>query len=261
MATTDSDWYEVVDRDSEPFNLIRVSIAGGSETTDTLGQFLLQGLTDTNYLGRLLCQGGYPRVAEYVQERRVPTKLNIRVANFGEVVVGHLIEEEENLLRPIEKLRYTFNHDWSPHLTDVFAVLIENDEIVAFAYCEVKAGTTTPNADVGAKAYDDLIKIWREKMPEILYFTSERLLEAQRLEDWERLDRAMYTASSIPELLRLALVFDEVAWSDSVLDAIADAVEQDPPPPHSFVCYLVTRTNLRTLVEDSFRKMAELATQ
>ena len=256
---TKAGWYELGDRASKPFTLTRVSITGGSETAETLGQFLLNGLTNTDHLGALMARHGYARVAQYVQERRVPTKLNIRVANFGEVTSGHLLEEEEDLLRPIEKLRYTFNHEWSPHLTDVFAVLVENDEITTFAYCEVKAGTTSPDSDVGAKGYKDLLKVWREKTPEILHFTAERLWEAQQIDEYDRLDRAMSSPTPVPQLLRLVLIFDEMARADSVLDSVAAAVEQDAPPDDSFVCYLVTRADLRTLVDDSFGKMAEHA--
>lgn len=252
-------WYELGAQASDPFNLRRVALTGGAETAERLGNFLLHGLTNTDYLGVLMAKHGYERVAEYVQQRRVPTKLNIRVADFGEVTSGHLLEEEEGLLRPIEKLRYTFNHEWSPHLTDVFATLVEAGEITAFAYCEVKAGTTPPNADVGANGYKDLLRAWREKTPEILHFTAERLWEAQRWDDYERLDRAMSGATSVPQLLRLVLIFDEVAWKESVLDALAAAVAQEAPHDDSFVCYLVTRADLRTLVNDSFEKMAELA--
>ena len=261
MTTADSDWYELGDRSNEPFNLTRVSITGGAETAETMGRFLLDGLSDLDYLGKLLAQGGYTRVSEYVQQRRVPTKLNIRVANFGEVVSGHLLEEEEDLLRPIEKLRYTFNHEWSPHLTDVFAVQIEDDEVISFAYCEVKAGTTHPANDVGAKGYKDLVKAWREKTPEILHFTAERLFEAKRFEEYERLYRAMYSATPVSQLLRLVLVFDEAAWADSVLEAVEAAVAQDAPPDDSFVCYVATRADLRTLVHDSFEMMAKFAEQ
>ena len=261
MTTADPEWYELGDGSNEPFKLTRVSITGGAETAETMGRFLLHGLSDLDYLGKLLAQGGYTRVSEYVQQRRVPTKLNIRVANFGEVVSGHLLEEEEDLLRPIEKLRYTFNHEWSPHLTDVFAVLIKDDEVTSFAYCEVKAGTTPPATDVGAKGYKDLLKAWREKTPEILHFTAERLFEAKRFEEYERLYRAMYSATPVSQLLRLVLVFDEAAWADSVLEAVEAAVAQDAPPDDSFVCYVATRADLRTLVHDSFEMMAKFAEQ
>ena len=259
MGTVAPEWYELGDRASEPFNLTRVSITGGSETAETLGKFLLRGLTDTGHLGDLMARHGYEHAAEYIKTRRSPTKLNIQVAHFGEVVAGHLLEEEEGLIRPIEKLRYTFNHEWSPHLTDIFAVLVEDDEITTFTYCEVKAGTTRPDADVGADGYKDLLKVWRQKTPEILHFTAERLWDSQRFDEYDRLDRAMSSATSVPQMLRLALVFDEVAWSDSVIDAVEDVVLQDAPPDDSFVCYLVTRAGLRALVQDSFVKMAESA--
>ena len=233
--TTYADWYESGAPSGEPFNVTPVSITGGSETVETLGQFLLHGLTDTDHLGALMARHGYGRVAQYVQERRVPTHLNIRVANFGEIVSGRLLESEEGLLRLIEKLHYTFNHEWSPHLTDVFAVLVEAGEITTFAYCEVKAGTTSPDTDVAAKGYKDLLKAWRQKTPEILHFTAERLWDAQRLDDYERLDRAMYGATPVPQLLRLALIFDENIRLDSVLDAVTTAIQKDAPPDDSFM--------------------------
>ena len=149
--TTYADWYESGDPSGEPFNITPVSITGGSETVETLGRFLLQGLTDTDHLASLMARHGYGLVAQYVQERRIPTHLGIRVANFGEIVSGRLLEAEEGLLRLIEKLRYTFNHEWSPHLTDVFAILVEAGEITAFAYCEVKAGTTSPATSCGCQ--------------------------------------------------------------------------------------------------------------
>ena len=259
--TANSDWYELGEQVALPFDLARVTITGESETVETLGQFLLSGLTDTDHLGALMAKHSYVRVAEYVRERRVPTKLNIRVANFGEVVSGNLLEAEENLHRPIEKLRYTLNHEWSPHLTDIFAVLVEDREITAFVYCEVKTWTSQPNVNVGAKGYKDLIKAWQEKTPEILYFTAERLWEAKRFDEYERLDRAMYNVEPVPERLRLVLFFDEMVWSDSILDAVADELKRDEPPDGSFVCYLIKRASLRTLVNDSFDKMTELSVQ
>ena len=231
MAAGAPAWYVVSDRASDPFQLVRVSIADHSNTARTLGRFLLDGLTDTDRLGALMSAHGYERVAEYVRTRRIPTKLNIKVANFGEVVSGHLIEEEEGFVRPIEKLRYTFSHEWSPHLTDIFAVLIENDEIETFAYCEVKAGTTHPDSDTAAKGYSALLKVWQEKTPEILHFTSERLWDSRRFVEYERLDRAMSRADPVSQLLRLVLVFDEAVWSDSILDDVINAIEHDVRRP------------------------------
>ncbi len=252
-------WYELEDRVNEPFQLTHAYLSADPQTPELLGQFLLQGLTDTEYLGSLVAKHGYGGVAEYIRDRRVPTKLNARVADFGEVVSGNLLEGEEQLVRPIEKLRYKFNHDWSPQLTDVFAVLVEDGEITTFAYCEVKPGTTAPKKSVGADGYTALLQTWRERTPEILHFTAERLWEARRQEEYERLDRAMARPEAVSQLLRLVLVFDESAWSNSILEAVANAVDEDAPPAGAFACYLVTGAVLRSLVDKSFDAMQELA--
>ena len=41
MTVADSTWYELSDHSSEPFDLVRVSIADGTETAKTLGAVLL----------------------------------------------------------------------------------------------------------------------------------------------------------------------------------------------------------------------------
>ena len=181
------------------------------------------------------------------------------MANFGEVIFGRLIEEEERFIRPIEKLRYTFNRDWSPHLTDVFALVIEDDAITQFVYSEVKSGTTRPKSEVGAQGYADLLKTSRQAIPEILYFTHERLDESQRNEDRDHLGNAMFQEDPIPSLFRLGLVFDEDVWHGAVMEEVETAFEKDPLPDGAFVCYLVIKADLRSLVNDSFEKMEELS--
>ena len=69
----------------------------------------------------------------------------------------------------------------------------------------------------------------------------------------------MFQRDAIPSLFRLGLVFDEVAWAGSVMDAIETAIEVDPLPSGSFICFLVTKTDLRSLVINSFEKMDELS--
>ena len=96
-------------------------------------------------------------------------------------------------------------------------------------------------------------------MPEILYFTHERLDEGQRHEDRDLLGNAMFQDNPIPSIFRLGLVFDEDAWHDAVMEEIETAFEQHPLPDGSFVCYLIFKADLRSLVNDSFEKMEELS--
>lgn len=252
-------WYALEDGEEHSFDLERARLEEGPKTTNAIAGFLLEGLSDPAYLTSLVRKRGLASLADYIQNRRISSKLGIRVADFGEITAGRLLEAEESLHRLIEKLRYKFNHDWSPHLTDIFAVQYDDEgEIAAFAYCEVKAGTTSPASDLAESAYRDLGRAWRENVPEILHFTSERLWDADRQDDYERLDRAM-ASPTMPQLLRLVFVFDYEVWSEDLLESLGAAIEGDPAPGSAFKCYLVRRAELRALIEESYVQMAALA--
>ena len=87
MTVADSTWYELSDHTSEPFELVRVSIAPGTETAKTFGGFLLHSLTDTDHLSALMARRGFRRVFA-IRERETnseSTTKHPRVANFGEI--------------------------------------------------------------------------------------------------------------------------------------------------------------------------------
>ena len=259
MTTTEPAWHRITECEEEPFPKRTAVIEEDPGIEEKCGGFLLEGLADTDRLAGIMSRHGREKVSEFIRGHKRSDKLNIRVANFGEVIFGRLLEVEEGFIRPIEKLRYSFNRDWSPHLTDVFALIVEDDAITHFVYSEVKSGTTRPNSEVGADGYADLVKTSRQAIPEILYFTHERLDESQRYEDRDRLENAMFQEGRIPSLFRLGLVFDEDVWHGAVMDAVETAFKQEPLPDGTFACYLVTKTDLRSLVNDSFNKMEELS--
>ena len=259
MTTTEPAWHRLTECEEEPFPKRKAVIEEAPGIEEKCGGFLLEGLADTDRLAGIMSRHGRGKVSEFIRGHKRSDKLNIRVANFGEVIFGRLLEVEEGFIRPIEKLRYTFNRDWSPHLTDVFALIVEDDAITHFVYSEVKSGTTRPNSEVGADGYADLVKTSRQAIPEILYFTHERLDESQRYEDRDRLENAMFQEDRIPSLFRLGMVFDEDVWHGAVMDGVETAFMQEPLPDGTFACYLVTKTDLRSLVNDSFKKMEELS--
>lgn len=259
MTTPEPAWYRIIKYDEEPFPKRTAVIEDVTGLEERCGGFLLEGLADTDHMAGILARHGQERVSDFIRGHKIPTKISTQVASFGEVISGRLLEEEEGFIRPIEKLRYTFNRDWSPHLTDVFALVVKDDEITHFVYSEVKSGTTRPNSEVGADGYAGLIMTSREHTPEILYFTHERLDESQRFEDRDRLENAMFQADRMPNLFRLGLVFDEKVWHSAVMDAVEAAFKREPLPDGTFACYLITKADLRSLVNDSFKKVEELS--
>ena len=259
MTTAEPAWYRIIECEEEPFPKKTAVIEEGPGIEEKCGGFLLEGLADTDHMAGIMSRHGREKVSEFIRGHKMSSRLNIRVADFGEVIFGRLLEEEEGFIRPIEKLRYTFNYDWSPHLTDVFALVVQDDEITHFVYSEVKSGTTRPQSEVGADGYKDLVKTSQQDIPKILYFTHERLDESQRYEDRDRLENAMFQEDRIPRLFRLGLVFDEDVWHGAVMDAVETAFKEEPLPDGTFACYLVTKADLRSLVNDSFKKMEELS--
>ena len=104
-----------------------------------------------------------------------------------------------------------------------------------------------------------MVKTSQQDIPEILYFTHERLNENQRYVERDLLGAAMFQEDRLPNLFRLGLVFDEDVWREAVMEEVEAAFEQDPLPDGTFACYLVTKADLRSLVNDSFEKMVELS--
>ena len=111
MTTTEPAWYRITEDEQKPFPRRTAIIEEVPDIEENFGGFLLEGLADTDHLAGIMSRHGHERVSEYIRGHKVPSKLNTRVANFGEVTVGRLLEEEEGFTRPIEKLRYTFNSD------------------------------------------------------------------------------------------------------------------------------------------------------
>ena len=56
--------------------------------------FLLEGLADTDHLAGIMSRHGREKVSEFIRGHKMSNRLNIRVANFGEVIFGRLLEVE-----------------------------------------------------------------------------------------------------------------------------------------------------------------------
>ena len=145
-------WYNVDGDTGYRFELRRGVLGSSPAVEQTVGEFLLNGLANVEQLRDILRRVGLTAAVRHFDAHVAP-KENIRIGDFGEVVAGHILEDEENVVRLIEKLRHRETPDWSMKLTDVFAVNVENDRIVGFLFGEAKAGTTTPNTALGRDAY------------------------------------------------------------------------------------------------------------
>lgn len=234
------------------FELQRGVLGDSPAVEQTMGGFLLTGLTNVELLKSILSRIGLTAAVSYF-EAHVASSDNVRIGDFGEVVAGRLLEDAESVKRLIEKLRYRESPNLPMKLTDVFCVNLQDERIVGFLFGEAKAGTTTPNVALGKQAYDRLYKDMEDEEPQILFFTLDRLVNEDDQTAYLQLEEAMHRTPPVSRALRVVFVFDEAVWRDDILEAIHDDFASgDLTLADDFKCYVLTRDGLRDLIAGAY---------
>ena len=245
-------WYELQADDTYAFELQRGDMADSPALENVVGPFLLNSLVNVAHLKGIFQRAGLSAAADYF-EAHVASSENVQIGDFGEVVAGHLLEEEEHVSRPIEKLRYRESPDWPMKLTDVFCVRVDGDRFVGFVFGESKAGTTPPRSSLGRNAYRQIHRDIEGDEPNILFFTLDRLLDNRDVKAFSQLDDAMHRIPPVPRVLRLVFVFDSDSWRESVFEGLDDGIESEEIElAEDFKCYLLTRDDLRGAIAGAY---------
>ena len=245
-------WYELQADDTYRFELQRGVLADSPALENAVGPFLLNSLVNVDHLKGIFQRAGLRAAAEHF-EAHVASRENVRIGDFGEVVAGHLLEEEEHLSRPIEKLRYRESTDWPMKLTDVFCVRVDGEQFVGFVFGESKAGTTPPGSSLGKDAYRQIHRDIEGDEPKILFFTLDRLFDNLDVTAYTQLDDAMHRIPPVPRALRLVFVFDSDSWRESVFNGLDDGIESEEIElADDFKCYLLTRDDLREAIAGAY---------
>ena len=238
-------WYMVQKDGNYNFELYRGVLANSPVIESAVGQFLVDALSNVEHLKEILQRVGLPAAAKHFAAH-VASRENVRIGDFGEVVAGHLLEDEEELIRPIEKLRYRDDPKMSMKLTDVFCLRLENDRIAGFTFAEAKAGTTSPGRSLGQQAYQQIYHDIEDAEPQILFFALDRLREANDSTKYLQLEEAMHRTPPTPRALRLVFVFDDDSWQEDVLSLLHDDFASgELKSADDFKCYVLTRKQLR----------------
>ena len=245
-------WYTVFKDEAYEFELLRGLLGDSPMVENTVGPFLLSGLADMDVLNRILNQVGIPDAAKYFAAH-VANKDSVRIGDFGEVIAGHLLEEEEGLERPIEKLRFRESPTWPMKLTDVFCIRVEDGRISTFVFGEAKAGTTPPPTLLGKNAYQQIYRDIQDEEPQILFFTLDRLHSAKNNEAYLQLEEAMHRSTPVPRALRLVFVFDNECWKEDLLESLDEQFSTgELVLSDDFKCYVLTREGLKEVITDAY---------
>lgn len=251
-------WYKVNKDANYRFELQRGVLGSSPEVEQTVGGFLLDGLANAEHLRAILHRVGLSAAAKHF-DAHVASKEHVRIGDFGEVVAGHLLEDEEKVVRLIEKLRHKESPDWPMKLTDVFAVTVENERIVGFLFGEAKAGTTTPNTTLGQEAYGRVQQDIEDEEPQILFFTLDRLLDTNAQESYLQLEDAMHRSPPVPRASRLIFVFDAKVWREEILETLQDDLDSgELGLEEDFKCYVLTREGLREVITGSYTEAGRM---
>jgi hypothetical protein len=245
-----SSWYALTKDEQYSFELLRGAMLPNEDLSGRIGGALYEGLIEVGYVKGLLERLGQSAVADYLDRRGFVGELSKRVADFGEIIAGSLLRDEEGLEQPIRKLRYRDNATWSMRLTDVFAVAVVNGQIEALCFASVRSGVTPPSATVATSGYQQLIEDYRVEHPEIFFFTSEQLYREGRLAELKRFDRVLSSPRDVHRRFRLLLIFDSKAWKEEVLSELDDNLDDDLP---EFRTYLLVCDSMRQLVESCYQ--------
>ena len=252
-------WYSMKEDKSYRFELQRGVLASSPTVEQTIGAFLLDGLANLDILKSILRRVGLTAAVSYF-DAHVASRENIRIGDFREVVAGHLLEDAEGVERLIEKLRYRESPSWPMKLTDVFCVDVQDERIVSFLFGEAKAGTTTPNVALGQEAYQQAFGDIEDEEPQILFFTLDRLLEANDASAYVQLEEAMHETPPVSRALRLVFVFDDNVWRDDILEALHDDLSSgDLALAKNFKCYVITRNGLRDVITSAYAEAERMA--
>ena len=248
----DRAWYTTQVQEDYGFELHLGVLATSPIVEEAVGPFLVKGLINVEQLKGILVRLGLTAAADYFVAH-VASSANVRIGDFGEVVAGHLLEDAEQVVRPIEKLRYRESPDWPMQLTDVFCVRVDDDRIVSFIFGEAKTGTTPPRTSLGVDAYRQIYKDIEDEEPQVLFFTLDRLLDERDYTTYLQLEEAMNRTLPVPRALRLCFIFDEQNWKETVLMELHDALEaEELVLVDDFKCYVLTRDNLKDVITDSY---------
>jgi hypothetical protein len=245
-----SSWYALTKDGQYSFELLRGSMLPSDGLKDRIADALYEGLIEVGYVKGLLERLGQNAVAEYLDKRGFVGKLSKRVADFGEIIAGNLLSDEEGLKQLIHKLRYRDKATWSMRLTDVFTVAVVNDQIEALCFASVRSGVTSPPITVAASGYQQLVEDYRVEHPEILFFTSEQLYREGRFTEAKLFDRVLSSPRDVRRRFRLLLIFDSKAWHEGALSELDDQLDDDLP---EFRAYLLVCDSMRELVDSCYQ--------
>src|SRR5712692_388317 len=194
-----------------------------SDLEDCLVNLLKLSRIDPKLLDAILRKGIVAEDA--LIKTGLPSVPTAEGGDFGEVLTSAALVEFLGYSVPVPKLRFGINPNQGLPSTDIIAIKGAGNSISEVCFVESKTRTARDN-DAAAEGYNQLVRDYSEKLPQMVLFVLNRLAERKDPLFDAFLNYAFDRRNTVEaERFHLGLTWDVSVWSDTVLknlDAIVD---------------------------------------
>ncbi len=251
-----SAWIELRLRQPSSYNefalydaIQHANVSSGVE--DMLVHLLKLSRIDPKLLNAILRKG--PAAEEELIKTGLPSVPTAESGDFGEVLTSAALVEFLGYSVPVPKLRFGINPNQGMPSTDLIAIKGAGDSISEVCFVESKTRTARDN-DAAAEGYDQLVRDYTQKLPQMIFFVLNRLAERNDSLFDAFLNYAFDRRNTVEaERFHLGLTWDASVWSETVLKKLEAIVDNSTYPKLSV--HLLTIKDLRNFILQLFARM------
>lgn len=221
-------WLKYRSRNPCPYDQFEViDIDEASEVSPELRTYLISLLRnerfDPAFLEALASKLGWQDVRELILAPDAQKITSGKRGEFGEVLIGSMLEQFHEYAIPVRKLRFKFVSGQTLPATDVLALKLNTEgTIVEVCFVESKLRTSSDNM-AAVNGFNQLREDYESRLPDILTFVAARLYERQDpLFDAFRSYMGDRRDTKDRDTFRLSLCWDPEFWSERILENLQE---------------------------------------
>lgn len=222
---------------------------------ECLQQFMVEAKVRPAVLERFAQRLGWEKTREYLIDTIQPTKMNMRLGDFGEILTCHLLEMFFEYYIPVKKLLYKLSPNQSLPATDTLAFKMDGSRIAEICYVESKLRTGRETM-VAVQGYNQLYEDYSKHVPDMIRFLLNICSEYENDFFYQLLE---YTCNrqNMKELdkFTLGLILDVDNWSERILKNLSEEIDESYP---ELTVLLIRITQLSDLVKKVYESIGAM---
>lgn len=255
-TTIFTNWLKHSQRNPCPYDQFGViDIEEATDVSPELRTYLISLLRserfDPAFLEAMASELGWEDVKNLILNPEVRTITTGKRGEFGEILIGSMLEQFHEYSIPVRKLRFKLTSGQTLPATDVLALKLDAEgAIVEVCFVESKLRTESDTM-AAVDGFNQLKKDYESRLPDILKFVAARLhdrrdplFNAFRAYMGDRRD------TKERDTFRLSLCWDCEHWSERALENLQENGVDSP----KLVVHVIQLKRLRELTDGLFRE-------